>query len=94
MRDSQDSKGAYHDGSLKGPTSNWKNHMQIFTTNHWSEAGDPFGWIREKLEEAEKGNSIGRPAVSTNMDPQDLLNTEPPTGQHTLDDMRPPKHIR
>jgi hypothetical protein len=32
---------------------------------------DPCGWIKEKLEEAEEeGNPIGRPAVSTNLDPE------------------------
>jgi hypothetical protein len=55
----------------------------------------PCGWIREKLEEAEEeGDPIGRPAVSTNLDPQDCSNTEPPTRRHTPSDMRPPTHIQ
>ena len=37
----------------------------------------------------EKSNLRGRPAVSTNLDPWDLLDTEPPTRQHTPTDMRP-----
>jgi hypothetical protein len=41
-----------------------------------------------KVEEAEQGNSIGKPAVSTNLDHWDLSDTEPPTRQHTLNDMR------
>ena len=30
----------------------------------------------------EEGDSIGRPAVSTNLDPWELPETEPPTRQH------------
>jgi hypothetical protein len=79
----------------KGPTSSWKNQMKIFTRNQWTEAGDPSGWIREKLEEAEKvGNSVGGPAVSTNLEPQNLSDTGPPTSQHTSADMRTPTHIQ
>ena len=37
-----------------------------------------------------EGNKGGRPAVSTNLDPQDLLDTEPPSRQHMLADRRPP----
>ena len=52
----------------------------------------PLWW--ERLEEAEEeGDPIGRPAVSTNMDLQDLSDTEPPTRQHIPADMRPPTHI-
>jgi hypothetical protein len=46
------------------------------------------------LRKYEKGDLMGRPAVSTNLDPQDLSDTEPPTRQHTLADMRPPTHIQ
>jgi hypothetical protein len=43
--------------------------MQIPTSNQWTEAGDPCGWIKEKLEEAEKeGDRIEKSAVSTNLD--------------------------
>jgi hypothetical protein len=42
--------------------------MQIFTPNQWTEAADPCGWIREKLEEAEEKNDpVGGPAVSINL---------------------------
>jgi hypothetical protein len=38
--------------------------MQILAPKQWAEAGDPWGWIIEKLEEAEeKGNPIGRQPV-------------------------------
>jgi hypothetical protein len=40
-----------------------------------------YGWIRERLEEAEEeGNPIGTPAVTTNLSLHDLSDTEPPTG--------------
>jgi hypothetical protein len=62
-----------------------KVQMQTFMPNQWSEAGDPCGWIREKLEEAEEeeGDPVGGPAVSINLDPRDVSNTGPPTRQHT-----------
>lgn len=42
------------------------------------------------LEEVdEKGDPIGRPTVSTNLDLQDLSDTKPPTREHTLADSRP-----
>jgi hypothetical protein len=41
--------------------------MQIFTPNQWREATDPFGWIMEKLEEAEEeGYPVCVPASSLN----------------------------
>jgi hypothetical protein len=37
------------------------------------------------LEEAkEEGNTVGRPAVSINLDPQDLSNTGPPNSTYQL----------
>ena len=46
--------------------------------------------IRERLEEAEEeGNSTGRPAFSTNLDPWELPDTGPPSRQQTQADMRP-----
>ena len=47
--------------------------------------------LREKLDGAEEESDfVGRPAVSTNLDPYDLSDTVPPTRQHTPTDMRPP----
>ena len=47
--------------------------MQIFAPNQRTEAADPCGLIREKLEEAEEeGDPVGGPAVSINLDPRDL----------------------
>lgn len=55
--------------------------------------GDLCGWVREKLEDAEKEvNHIGRPAVSYNLDHRDLWateTTEPPMRQHTQTYKRP-----
>ena len=42
----------------------------------------------------EKGKPVGGPAVSINLDPQDLSNAGPPNRQHTPADMRPPTHIQ
>jgi hypothetical protein len=46
-----------------------------------------------RLKEAEeKGNPVGGPAVSINLDPQDLSNTGSPNRQHVPAYMRPPTH--
>jgi hypothetical protein len=43
------------------------------------------------LKEAEeKGDSVRGPAVSINMDPQDLSNNEPPNRKHSPADIRAP----
>jgi hypothetical protein len=48
-----------------------------------------------KAKEAEeKGNPVGGPAVSNNLDPRDLSNTGPPNRQHIPLDMIPPTHIQ
>jgi hypothetical protein len=47
-----------HDCPLKDPISSWKSQMQIFTLNQWTEVGDPCGWIRERVEEAEEGETL------------------------------------
>jgi hypothetical protein len=45
--------------------------MQIFASNQWTEAADPCGLIRERLEEAEEeGDLVGGPTVSVNLDPK------------------------
>jgi hypothetical protein len=44
--------------------------MQIYSPNQWTEAADPCGLVRGKLEEAEEeGDRIRRPAISANLDP-------------------------
>ena len=55
------------------------------------------GWVKleERLKESEeKGNPVGGPAVSINLDCQDLSNTGPPNRQDITADMRPPTHIQ
>jgi hypothetical protein len=37
---------------------------------------------------------MGRPAVSTDLEPGDLSETEPPARRHTPADMRRPTHIQ
>jgi hypothetical protein len=46
--------------------------MQIFAPNQWTEAADLCGWIWGKAEEED--DPVGGPAVSINLDPQDLSN--------------------
>jgi hypothetical protein len=62
------------------PASSWMRQKQMLTPRHWTEVGDPYGWIRGRIEEAERGSDpIGRPAVPTNPDPREFPETEPPT---------------
>jgi hypothetical protein len=43
--------------------------MQICALNQKAEAADSYGWIREKLEEAEEeGNPVEGPEVSINLE--------------------------
>ena len=47
------------------------------------------------MKEAEKkGDPVGGPGVSINLDPRDLSNAGPPNRQHATADMRPPIHIQ
>ena len=63
--------------------------MQKFTCNQWTEAGNPCGWIREKLEEAEEEELKEEDQQSQiTWTSQDLSDTEPPTRQHTPADMK------
>jgi hypothetical protein len=57
-----------------------------------TEVRDPYGWIRRRIEEAEKkSDPIGRPADSTNPDPRELPGPEPPTRRIQL--IQDPWHI-
>ena len=45
--------------------------------------GDHYSRVRGRTEGAEgDGNPIGRPTVSTNLEPWELPETEPPTKEH------------
>jgi hypothetical protein len=58
--------------------------MQILTANYWTDVEGPYGRVRGGVEGAEgDGNPIGRPRLSTNLDPQELPETKPPTREHT-----------
>ena len=47
------------------------------------------------MEEAEEErNPRGKPAVSVNLEPRDLSDSEPPTRQYIAADMRPSTHIQ
>ena len=68
--------------------------MQILMANHWTEVRDPYGGIRGRTEGGEgDDNPIGRPTMSTNLDPWELLETEPPTKEHTQAGLRAPEHM-
>jgi hypothetical protein len=58
------------------PEADWDRHRYL-TFNYWTEVGDPYAWIRGRIEEAdEEGNPIGKPTVSTNPDPSDKKQLE------------------
>jgi hypothetical protein len=68
--------------------------MQILTGNHWTEAGDPYGRVRRRMEGAEgDGNPIERTTVSTNPDLQELPETKPPIKKHSWADLRSQAHM-
>eukprot|EP00072_Mus_musculus_P007796 NP_001230187.1 uncharacterized protein LOC215467 [Mus musculus] len=61
---------------------------------HWEKAWNTETWLWRLKEAEEKGDPVGGPAVSINLDSRDLSNTGPPNRQHTPADMRPPRHIQ
>ena len=68
--------------------------MQIFTAKLWVEVGESYGRGRRGIEGTEgDGNPIGRPTVSTNLDPWELPETEPPTKEHTQAGLRSLAHM-
>ena len=48
---------------------------------------------RKKKEAEKKGNPVGGPAMSINLDNQELSNSGPSKRQHLPADMRPPTRI-
>jgi hypothetical protein len=67
--------------------------MQILTSNHWTEVGDSYGRVRERVEGVEgDGNHIEK-TISTILDPSELPETKPPTKEHTWVGLWP-WHIR
>ena len=68
--------------------------MQILTTKHWTEGGNPNGRVRGRIEGTEgDGNPIGRSSVSTNLDPWQLPEIKPPTKEHTWAGLKPLAHL-
>ena len=64
--------------------------MQTLTANHWTEFETPM----ERIEGAEEyGNPIGRPTVLTNGDSWEVLETKPPTKEHTRAGPRPCTYV-
>jgi hypothetical protein len=58
--------------------------MYKLTANHWTEVRDPNGRVRGRIEGAEgDGNPIGRPTVTTNLDPWEVPEINSPTKEHT-----------
>ena len=54
------------------------------------EVRDFYGSMRGRIEGTEwDANHTGRPTVSTNLDPWELLDTDPPTKEHTQLGPRP-----
>ena len=65
--------------------------MRIPTYKHWAEIGNLFGRVRERIEGPQgDGNPTGRLTVSTNLDPWELLETEPSFKEHTWTYLSPP----
>jgi hypothetical protein len=64
----------------------------MLSPNEWSEVKDLCGWIREKLEEVEEeeGDTVGRLAVSINLDPEISQTLDQQARQYTPADMRTP----
>ena len=65
-------EGAFYDCSQKTQQAVEKVKCRhLYPTNGQTEVAEPYGWIREKLEEAEEeGNPVGGPTVSINPDPE------------------------
>jgi hypothetical protein len=83
---------ACHVCLLRGSTSTWLKQKKMLG-NNWTKVRDHYGWLSWRTEEAKKeSNPIGRPVVSTNPNPRQLLETEPPTrSKHGL--VQGPWHI-
>jgi hypothetical protein len=63
-------KETFHNCPPKDPTNSLKRHMQIFAPKQRTEAANPCGKIRKKLEgPEEEGDPVG-PAVSINLTPE------------------------
>ena len=58
------------------------------------ELREAYGRVKRRIEgPKEYRDSTGRPTESTNLDPWGLLETEPPTKEHTQAGLRAPEHM-
>jgi len=72
-------------------TSNEDTHTYSQT---WTEIRDSYGRVGGRVKSPEEGrDSTGRPTDSTNLDPWELSETEPPIKEHTQSGPRPPAHM-
>jgi hypothetical protein len=61
------------------------------TAKHWMEVRDLYGRDGGRTEGAEgNGGPMGRPTVSTNLDPWKLPENKPPTKEHARSGLLPP----
>jgi hypothetical protein len=65
-------RGIYHDYPQKYPTSTWVRCSYLYPTNGQKQL-TPVVELGKLREAEEKGDSVGGPAVSINLDPGDLL---------------------
>jgi hypothetical protein len=64
--------------------------MQILTVRHWPEVRDPNIQVKGRIGGTEEaGNPTGKPIVSTNLDPWELPEIEPPAKECTQAGLRP-----
>lgn len=63
--------------------------IQRVTGKHWTDVGNPDERSRRRIEGTEgDGHPIRRLTESTNMEPCELLETEPPTKEYTQAEWR------
>ena len=69
--------------------------MQIPTDKHGMKVRVPYERVRGRIEGPPgDGNSTRRPTMSTNLEPWDQPETEPPTKGHAGAGLRPPANSR
>jgi hypothetical protein len=69
---------------LRGSIQQRTGTNTIPTNKHWIEVGNSYGRIRGRIEGLEGDRNLtGRLTGSTNLNFRELLETEPPTNEHT-----------
>jgi hypothetical protein len=62
----------------------WLSQIQLSTDKHWMEVRNPYGRVRGRIEGPQRDDtSTGRPTLTTNLEPWECPETEPPTKEHT-----------